>query len=150
MDQVDQNILLHLQQQARISMTDLGREVGLSQPAVTERVRRLEESGIIQGYRAILSPEKIGHQSTAYYLFRASDGLHFLDFCREAVEIVECHRTSGAYNYLLKVVTSSIRELEDFEDRISNHGDYTTLIVLSSPIEHKALKPNLLEDQRLV
>lgn len=150
MDHVDQCILLHLQQHGRISMTDLGKEVGLSQPAVTERVRRMEESGIIQQYRAIISPEKIGHQSTAYYLFHTSDGLNFVEFCQQTVEIAECHRTSGEYNYLLKVITSSIRELEDFENRISAYGDYTTLIVLSSPIDHKPLSPMILEEKRPV
>lgn len=139
MDQVDQRILLLLQQQGRISMTDLGKEVGLSQPAVTERVRRMEDSGVIQQYRAIVDPEMTGYQSIAYYLFRTSDGIKFVDFCQTAAEVIECHRTSGEYNYLLKVATPSIRELEAFENQISGYGDYTTLIVLSSPISYKSL-----------
>lgn len=60
MDQIDTNILFHLQNQARLSMTELGKLVGLSQPAVTERVKRLEESGVIEEYRTIISPQKIG------------------------------------------------------------------------------------------
>ncbi|MFD1884657.1 Lrp/AsnC family transcriptional regulator [Paenibacillus wenxiniae] len=141
MDQVDEQILLHLQRHARISMTDLGKEVGLSQPAVTERVRRLEESGLIQEYRAVVSPEKLGYQASAYYLFHTNNGVDFVEVCRASPEVIECHRTSGEYNYLLKVLTSSIRELESFENRISHYGDYTTLIVLSTPMEQRLLVP---------
>lgn len=144
MDQVDQHILLCLQTQARISMTELGKEVGLSQPAVTERVRRMEESGVIQQYRAVIAPDKIGKYATAYYLFRANDGSSFVQFCQETAEIVECHRVSGDYNYLIKVVTASITDLEPFENWITSYGSYTTLITLSSPIDHKSLIPTVL------
>lgn len=150
MDQVDQHILLCLQTQARISMTELGKEVGLSQPAVTERVRRMEESGVIQQYRAIVAPDKIGKLTTAYYLFRANDGISFVQFCQETAQIVECHRVSGDYNYLIKVVTSSIMDLEPFENCITSYGSYTTLITLSSPIDHKSLVPTMSKDQQTI
>lgn len=68
MDSIDKQILFHLQSQARISMTELGKSVGLSQPAVTERVKRMEENGVIKEYRTIISPEKIGKQAPAYIL----------------------------------------------------------------------------------
>ncbi|CAJ1316932.1 Lrp/AsnC family transcriptional regulator [Paenibacillus sp. PK4536] len=150
MDQVDQHILLCLQTQARISMTELGKEVGLSQPAVTERVRRMEESGVIQQYRAVVAPDKIGQHTTAYYLFRAHDGISFVQFCQDTAQIVECHRVSGDYNYLIKVVTASIMDLEPFENCITSHGSYTTLITLSSPIDHKSLVPAMSKDQQTI
>lgn len=139
MDQIDTNILFHLQNQARLSMTELGKLVGLSQPAVTERVKRLEESGVIEEYRTIISPQKIGKSSTSYLLFRTRDCHAFLDFCRSSPEVVECHRVSGEHNYLLKIMTDSIADLEAFGDRCDPFGTYTTLIAISSPIAAKNL-----------
>lgn len=69
MDEIDQHILYHLENHARLSMTELGKLVGLSQPAVTERVKRMEEKGVIEEYRTVISPSKLGKQSTAYVLF---------------------------------------------------------------------------------
>ncbi|PWW43466.1 MULTISPECIES: Lrp/AsnC family transcriptional regulator [Paenibacillus] len=139
MDQIDTNILFHLQNQARLSMTELGKLVGLSQPAVTERVKRLEESGVIEEYRTIISPQKIGRSSTSYVLFRTRDCHAFLDFCRSSPEVVECHRVSGEHNYLLKIMTDSIAGLEAFGDRCDQYGTYTTLVAMSSPIATKNL-----------
>jgi Lrp/AsnC family leucine-responsive transcriptional regulator len=139
MDHVDKQILYHLQNQARISMTELGKCVGLSQPAVTERVRRMEEKGIIQEYRTMISPEKIGKQAAAYILFRTRDCHAFLDFCRSSPDVVECNRISGEHNYLLKVMTDSTRSLEEFGNQCDKYGTYTILIVMSSPIESKLL-----------
>ncbi|MEO2206567.1 Lrp/AsnC family transcriptional regulator [Paenibacillus pabuli] len=146
MDQIDTNILFHLQNQARLSMTELGKLVGLSQPAVTERVKRLEESGVIEEYRTIISPQKIGKSSTSYLLFRTRDCHAFLDFCRSSPEVVECHRVSGEHNYLLKIMTDSIADLEAFGDRCDPYGTYTTLIAISSPIAAK----NLIEETNVV
>jgi len=137
MDQIDQNILYHLQHQARISMTELGKQVGLSQPAVTERVKRMEEKGIIEQYRTIVSPEKIGKQAAAYMPVQTRDCDAFLDFCRSSPEVIECHRISGEYNYMLKIVTDSIQSLETFANKCNKYGTYTVLIVMSSPIDHK-------------
>ncbi|NOU71875.1 AsnC family transcriptional regulator [Paenibacillus sp. LMG 31458] len=145
MDHVDKQILYHLQNQARISMTELGKCVGLSQPAVTERVRRMEEKGIIQEYRTMISPEKIGKQAAAYILFRTWDCHAFLDFCRSSPDVVECNRISGEHNYLLKVMTDSTRSLEEFGNQCDKYGTYTILIVMSSPIEPKLLIPSLEE-----
>lgn len=146
MDEIDQHILFHLENQARLSMTELGKLVGLSQPAVTERVRRMEEKGVIEEYRTVISPSKVGKQSTAYVLFRTRDCYPFLDFCRSSPEVVECYRISGEYNYLLKILTNSIQGLEEFENKCDPYGTYMTLITMSSPIAHKNLMegPNLL------
>ena len=144
-DQVDKQILLQLQEHGRISMTELGKAVGLSQPAVTERVRRLEEKGVIQEYRAVLSREKIGKQAAAYMLVRTKECTAFLEFCRNSPEVIECHRISGEHNYLLKVVTDSMQELERFGNSCDLYGNYTILIVLSSPIDYKFLVPSIGE-----
>lgn len=146
MDEIDQHILFHLQNQARLSMTDLGKLVGLSQPAVTERVKRMEEKGVIEAYRTVVSPPKVGRPCTSYMLFRTRDCYAFLDFCRAAPEVVECYRISGEHNYLLKVLTDSTHGLEAFENKCDPYGTYTTLIVMSSPIAHK----NLIEGTNLL
>ncbi|WP_409345272.1 Lrp/AsnC family transcriptional regulator [Paenibacillus sp. MBLB4367] len=143
MDHIDKQILFYLQDQARISMTELGKNVGLSQPAVTERVRRMEEKGIIEHYRTVISPEKVGKQAAAYILFRTRDCYAFLDFCRASPDVVECYRISGEHNYLLKVMTDSTRSLEEFGNQCDSYGTYTILIVMSSPIEQKFLIPSL-------
>jgi Lrp/AsnC family leucine-responsive transcriptional regulator len=137
MDQIDLNILYHLQHQARIPMTELGKCIGLSQPAVTERVKRLEEKGIIEQYRTIVSPEKIGKQASAYMLLHTRECDSFIEFCHSSPEVIECHRISGEYNYMLKVVTDSIQSLEKFGNKCDKYGTYTILIVMSSPVDHK-------------
>ncbi|MCC3374437.1 Lrp/AsnC family transcriptional regulator [Cohnella sp. REN36] len=143
MDQVDRQILEALQINARISMTELGKSVGLTQPAVTERVRRLEEKGVIQDYRAMISREKIGKTALAFICFRASDCSPFHAFCQTAPEIVECHRVSGEYNHLLKVVADSLPALEKLENELARYGRFATSIALSSPVEYKEVLPSI-------
>ncbi|MBB6671577.1 Lrp/AsnC family transcriptional regulator [Cohnella nanjingensis] len=145
MDQVDRQILLYLQDNARISMTELGKTVGLTQPAVTERVRRLEERGIIKDYRAMVAREKIGKTALAFIWFRASDCSSFHAFCQSAPEIVECHRISGEYNHLLKVVADSLPALELLENELARYGKFATSIALSSPVEYKGIVPAMPE-----
>ncbi|MFE6076588.1 Lrp/AsnC family transcriptional regulator [Paenibacillus sp. NPDC057886] len=148
MDHVDKQILFYLQKQARISMTELGKSVGLSQPAVTERVKRMEEKGIIEEYHTVISPEKIGKLATAYMLFQTRDCLAFLDYVHASPHIAECHRISGEHSYLLKVVTESTRTLEEFSNQCDKYGTYTILIVMSSPIDHSLLIRSLEEANR--
>ncbi len=144
MDHVDKEILIILQEQARISMTELGKMVGLSQPAVTERVRRMEEKGIIREYRAIVSPENTNKHVSAYLLFHTKRCEKFIEFCKEYPDVLELHRISGQYNYLLKVATDSMQSLEAFINASGEHGDSTTLIVMSSPIEQKKIVPSVV------
>lgn len=145
MDHVDNQILVHLQNQARISMTELGKLVGLSQPAVTERVKRMEDKGIIKEYRTIISPEKMGKNVTAYFLFSTRECNTFLDFVRTSPFVVECHRISGEHNFLMKVIADSNYALEEFGNDCGKYGTHTILIVLSSPIDHKLIIPSLEE-----
>ncbi|MGG4142256.1 Lrp/AsnC family transcriptional regulator [Paenibacillus algorifonticola] len=145
MDHTDKQILFYLQNQARISMTELGKSVGLSQPAVTERVKRMEEKGIIEEYRTVISPEKMGKHTAAYMLFRTKDCLAFLDFIHASPHVAECHRISGEHSYLIKVVTESTRTLEEFGNQCDKYGTYTILIVMSSPIDHSPLIRSLEE-----
>ncbi|MBB6673694.1 Lrp/AsnC family transcriptional regulator [Cohnella nanjingensis] len=141
MDPIDQKILLLLQEQGRISMAELGRSVALSQPAATERVRRLEDSGAIARYRAEVSPAAVGKPIVAFLLFRAHACDAFAAFCRASPHVAECHRISGEYNYLLKVASASMAALEAFENECDKYGSSTTLIVLSTTVAHKPILP---------
>lgn len=141
MDELDKEILLILQEKGRISMTELGKEVALSQPAVTERVRRMEEKGIIDHYRAIVRAEKINKPISAFLLFHTKNCENFVEFCNQSKDVVELHRISGQYNFLVKVVTETLQSLEVAINEMGIYGDSTTLIVLSSPIENDKLIP---------
>lgn len=137
MDEIDQSILIQLQENARISMTELGKKIGLSTPATNERVKKLEDKEVIKGYRAIIDPEKLNKDVTAFILFDTKQGKKFKDFCKEQPVVVECHRLAGQFSYLVKVVTESVKILEEFIDATLSFGEPTTLIKLSSVVEHK-------------
>lgn len=141
MDPTDKKILEILQKQARISMTELGRLVALTPPAVAERVKRLEEIGVIEGYRAIINPSKLNKNIIAFInmdipseKFKA-----FLDFASKNKYIYECHHTIGRNCIILKVMFSSTTELESFIGEIKRFGNIVTSIVLSSPIDFKPI-----------
>ncbi|MEH7532171.1 Lrp/AsnC family transcriptional regulator, partial [Priestia megaterium] len=91
------NILLHLQENARLSVTQLGKLVGLSTPAVNERVKKLEEKNIIDGYRAIINPENFNKPVTAFILYSNTKCKQFVEYCKERPEVIECHRLAGQY-----------------------------------------------------
>ncbi|MFC5447045.1 Lrp/AsnC family transcriptional regulator [Paenibacillus aestuarii] len=138
MDQVDQKILMVLQENARISMTELGQRIGLTGPATTERVKKLEDRGIIEAYRAKLSSEALNKRVTAYILFETERCKAFAEFCKEHPEVMECHRLAGQYSYLVKLVTESIKTMEAFIDNAMPYGKSSTHIQLSSPVDYKS------------
>lgn len=139
MDEIDRDILLHLRENARCSFTELGKKVGLSTPAVNERVKKLEEKGIIAGYKAIINPDKIDKPITAFILYNNTKCEQFTAFCKDHTGVIECHRLAGSYNYLIKVLTDSVQSLESFIDASMAFGQPSTLIRLSSPVESKAI-----------
>ncbi len=137
MDQIDHNILKLLANNARMSYSELGRHINMTQPTVTERVRRMEEKGIIKAYRTILAHDKMGKGVTAFILIQAGSCDKLLEFCRQADEVVELYQVSGQYNYLMKIMTESMQSLEAFIMTCSAYGHTSTMTVLSSPIEFK-------------
>ncbi|MFC5468105.1 Lrp/AsnC family transcriptional regulator [Cohnella suwonensis] len=138
MDQVDRGILKELQENARISMTELGQRIGLTAPATAERVKKLEERGVIEAYRANLSAEALNKSVTAFILFETERCHAFAEFCKEHPEVMECHRLAGQYSYLVKLVTDSVRTLEQFIDAAMPYGKSSTHIQLSSPVAHRS------------
>ena len=119
----------------------LGQRVGLSPPAVTERVRRLEDAGVITGYGARVAAGKVGLSVLAFIRLHTSRELYpaLTMAARQMPEILECHHLAGEDSFLLKVVISSVERLEDLLQELSDFGSTNTSIVLSSPVVDKAL-----------
>ncbi len=145
MDQVDMKILSLLHDNARIPIAEISRQIAMSQPAVTERLRKLEVQGIISGYKTKLSPPKLGMHATAFVLFRTNRCPEFTAFCEASPEVVDLYRISGEHNYLFKAVTDTSESLADFLESCSEYGFSTVLIVLSTAFEDRNLVAQLTE-----
>lgn len=142
-DQIDVKILGLLHDNARLPIAEISRQIVMSQPAVTERLRKLEDQGIIAGYRTQLSPPKLGMHASAFVLFRTNRCPDFLAFCEASTEVVDLHRISGEHNFLLKVVTDTSESLAAFLDSCNEFGFSTVLIVLSTAFEDRNLAARL-------
>ena len=115
MDAIDIAILRRLMERARTTWAELGSLLGLSAPAAADRVRKLEEAGVIRGYAALVDPEAAGCGLGAFVsvtLERADDRAAFLDLVRAQPEVLECHHIAGAEDYVLKIRCADTRELE--------------------------------------
>ncbi|HHZ01472.1 MAG TPA: Lrp/AsnC family transcriptional regulator [Tissierellia bacterium] len=141
MDQTDAKIISILQHEGRISMKDLGKKVSLSPPAVAERVKRLEDMGIIEGYRAIINNEKVGKPICV--LINASIKPEkqdsFLEFAKKSEEIVECHHVTGPHSMIMKAYLREMTHLEELVGKIQFYGHTETYIIMSSPIVGKEI-----------
>lgn len=137
LDATDWQILHLLQSDARLSYREVGRRVSLSTPAVTERVRKLEEAGIIRGYRATVHPPALGHGITAFMQLTVPKRLtpHAIAFLRTRPEVLECHHVTGDISFILKLCTDSMARLEALMQELGHYGETNTMIVLSTPIE---------------
>ncbi len=129
-------ILRELKQDPRLAMTELGRRVGLSSPAVTERVRRLEEAGVIRGYVLDINPATLGLPIAAYIRIRPNPGQlpKIADLARNIQEVAECHRVTGEDCFVLKVYLPSLDQLDRILDILLLHGTTTTSLIQSSPV----------------
>jgi len=144
LDQTDWAILAELQNDARMSLTELGRRVNLSASATTERVRRLESTGIITAYRADVDLSKVGYPVLAVvrlkYPGNRHDPLHQL--LKERVEILECLRTTGDDCYTLKVAAASMPHLEELVNELTEFGSTTTNLVYSQTQPYRGPQQN--------
>ena len=139
LDDVDWRLLEALQRDGRASYADLGRLVGLSPSAVTERVRRLEDTGVITGYAAEVDPEKLGLAILALVRLRYPHGNYkpFRDLLATTPEVGEAHHVTGEDCFVLTVRARSMRHLEEVTGRISGLGAVTTSVVYSSPLPRR-------------
>jgi len=140
-DRTDWRLLAELQRDGRASYADLARAVAMSPSAVAERVRRLEEAGVISGYRATVDPERVGLQVMAFVRLRYPTGNYrpFHALLESTPEIIEAHHVTGEDCFVLKVLARSMRHLEEVNGRISGLGAVTTSVVYSSPLAGRAV-----------
>lgn len=143
-DEIDWKILKELQINARISFAELGRRVGLTTPAVIERIRKLEDALIITGYRAEIDTAKVGLPITAFIRMSITgvDYSHIIEVVRESTEVLECHRGTGNDSFIMKVAVSDVGHLQTLIDKLTPYGITTTSIVLSSPVKNKIIDGN--------
>ena len=145
MDDIDIRMLSELQKNGRQTFAALGRKAGLSLPAAAERVRRLEDSGVILGYRAEVDAGRLGYPITAFIRLRSVPQNYgrFKHIVAGLPEIVECHHVTGEDSFQLKLVASSIGHLEELVGKLSAFGQTTTSIVLSTILTRNlaGLKP---------
>ena len=142
LDETGWRILTELQADARVSFSELGRRVALTPPAVAERVRRMEEAGIIQGYRADVDLGRVGLPITVFIRWTAvgNDCAALGEEAREIPEILECHRVTGEESYVVKASVRSVEHLEELINRLMPHGETKTSMVLSSAVEHRPVE----------
>lgn len=144
LDEVSLNLLIELSRDARASYAELGRRVGLSPSAVVERMRRMEEERIIEGYSAAINPAALG-LSVLAVIRMTCDGTHyhpFLKFVKTLPEVRVCHHVTGADAFFLEVATRSLEELERLIERLLPYGIPTTSLVFSSPVARRSADPS--------
>jgi len=143
LDSLNWKILKCLQNKSRQSNAEIGREVGISSPAVSERIKKMEDAGIILGYKTVVSPLDMGYQLKAIITLRAFIGKlkPFLEKVKTYDEVLNCYRITGNENIVMEVVLKDQKHLESFIDQLIIYGETKTQIVLSHVIRYKEVKP---------
>jgi Lrp/AsnC family leucine-responsive transcriptional regulator len=141
-DTISQRILDELQHDGRVSFRELGERVGLSAPAVTERVRRLERDGVITGYTATVDPAALGYPMLAIVrVHSAGPKTSAIDeLARDMDEVVECHRVTGSESHVLRIRIRDVAHLGDLVERFWEFGDTISNIVMTTPVRHRQIK----------
>ena len=141
-DVINWKILEALQSNARLSNSEIARRVGISSPAVTERIRKLEDVGIIEGYITKVEPFELGYQLRALITVRAFMGRlkPFLEKVKSFDEVINCYRITGNENIVMEVILHNQKHLEKFIDQLITYGETKTQIILSNVIDDKPIK----------
>lgn len=152
LDKIDLKILALLQARGRLKRNALAEEVHLSIPSVSERLRKLEEHGFIRDYRAILNPERLGLDVSAFIFVISEASIHYKELVEKAKlhsEVLECHAVTGEGSHLLKVRTRNTATLEKLLSEIQSWPGVKsthTSVILSSPKETTIIPLNHLEE----
>jgi Lrp/AsnC family leucine-responsive transcriptional regulator len=141
LDATNRQLIDALQQDARLSLAELGRRVGLTAPAVGERLGRLEQSGVIRGYHADVDPRALGFALTAVIRVRPAPRQlpEVAQLAGDTPEVVECHRITGDDCFVLRAHVRDVDHLEEVIDRFTLFGQTTTSIVQSSPVPRRGV-----------
>ncbi len=142
LDALNWKILQCIQKNARQSNAEIGRTVGISSPAVSERIKKMEDAGVINGYHTEVSPFEVGYQLTAFITLRAFMGKlkPFLNKVKTYDEVLNCYRITGNENFVMHVVLKDQKHLEYFIDQLIKYGETKTQIVLSHVVENGIVK----------
>ena len=141
-DEIDWKLLYELQLDARKSYAALGRRIGLTTPAIIERIRKMEDAGIITGYRVEIDTAKVGLPVTAFIRMSITgvDYSHIIEVVRESKDVLECHRGTGGDSFIMKVAVADVEHLQTIIDKLTPYGITTTSIVLSSPVKRRIIE----------
>ena len=144
-DRTNLRLIGELQSDARLSLAELGRRVGLSAPAVAERLARLEEDGTIRGYRAEVDPRALGYSLSVVIRVRPAprELKKVADLAVRTREVVECHRITGEDCYFMKAHVRDVAHMEEVIDVFAVYGQTTTSIVQSSPVPLRGVAGNV-------
>ena len=139
MDKYGRKLLEELQGNARLSLAELGRRIGLSPSATAERLKQMEEAGILRGYTVHIDREALGLDVMAFIrmIYGGQNYHRLLDFVQSLEEVRECHHLTGGDDLLLKVTTTNMADLEALIEALLPYGNPVTSLVLSSPVEHR-------------
>lgn len=143
MDKIDVDLLELLQADARMTISELSKKLALSRPSITERLRRLQEQGIIEGFAARVSPAKIGRETML--IIQISDikvsATEFEKMIVGEMDVIECHRVTGHIGYFIKAAVTGMEGLRLLVDRLMPYGTVYTSIVLTSPVTFRPVLP---------
>lgn len=143
MDEIDLQMLELLQQDGRMTVSVLSQKLALSRPSVSERLHRLQESGVIKGFTARVAPAAVGRTILLFIQIsqlRVSPA-DFEQFIDRTPHVLECHRVTGTVSYFIKAAVASMGSLQAFVDQLIPFGSINTSIVLSTPVEHPIILP---------
>ena len=145
LDETNRRLIVALQEDARLSLAELGRRVGLSAPAVAERLARLEQAGVIRGYHADIDPRAVGYPLDVVLRVRPAPRqlAKVADLARSSREITECHRVTGDDCFVMRVHVRDVTHLEEVIDGFLLYGQTTTSIVQSSPVPGRGVDAGL-------
>jgi Lrp/AsnC family transcriptional regulator, leucine-responsive regulatory protein len=140
-DDTNRRLIAELQREARLTLAELGRRVGLSSPSVAERLQRLEQEGVIRGYGADVDPRALGYSLSAILRVRPAPRQlrKVADLARDTPEVVECHRITGEDCFFMKLHVRDVSHLEEVIDGFVTFGQTTTSIMQSSPVPLRGL-----------
>lgn len=147
MDDIDKKILRNLQKNARMTISDLSSEIALSMPAISERLKKMEASGVIKQYTVILDPTMLNKHLMALMFVRFENPSHgdaFADFVKSEAEIKECFYITGDFDYSLKIITENTHTLERLLTRIKNQSGIVktqTIVILSTITDNPSIVP---------
>jgi Lrp/AsnC family leucine-responsive transcriptional regulator len=143
LDATNRKLLEELQADARLSLAELGRRVGMSSPAVAERLKRLEREGVISGYRAEVDPRKLGYGLGVAIRIRPAPRqlAQVAELARQTPEVVECHRVTGDDCFVMTAYVRDVEHLEAVIDEFAAYGQTTSSVMQSSPVPRRGLAP---------